>query len=106
MGYDLTLSGQGDDPPGEPRTTRICTSLGYKHVTKWMRSLPRGKYPAVDAVDAEGEFKPTDVLASQLNAAFFAHPPNVGEATGIVNGFLDLFGDGHPEETAAITNGG
>ena len=106
MGIDLTLTGAGDYPNGESITTRIGTNQGYNLISKWFSELPSGVYPALEALNDEMEFTPTDVLSNQLLAAMKDHPPKSEEDEDMVSRLFELIGDGNENETARIKFGG
>ena len=98
MFIGLTLTGHEPD-----RTTELCSGEGYDRLMAWMKSLPPGVFPAVDAFYRDGRYGPSDQLSSQVNSAALAHDP--GDAGRGVMALLDRIGPGHPDETAAVTIG-
>ncbi len=101
MGVNLTLFGHDDYPSGKTHTSRIGNHAGFGVIADWIDGLPSGKYPSIESISRDHEFKPTDLLAKELNHAFTLHPPKQDDRE-IIDHFLDLIGVGHPDETAKI----
>lgn len=98
MRVGLTLSGH--DP--EPHSTELCRGEKFDAMLAWMKGLPAGVYPAVEAFAKNSEFRPSDVLAAQINDAANKHAPPEDGAAEAVETLLNLIGLGYADETAAV----
>lgn len=103
MGVTLTLS--GSKHPTSNRSIRLCGNRGFDQVEKWAATLPKGKYPAVDAFFRDHSYQPTDELESQMNDAALAHDPPADGTDQMVYLLLNRVGPGFPDETVAVTFG-
>ncbi|AGA28391.1 hypothetical protein [Singulisphaera acidiphila] len=98
MGVNIRLVGSEMGP----HFTEFCTNGGYSAFCDWLDSLPEDRFPSARVLSDEGEFKPTDVLAEQLEEAFEEMPPDDPDVLHVVDTFLSLIGIGYPNETVTI----
>ena len=101
MGVNLTLFGHDDYPSGKTHTSRIGSHAGFSLIAAWIESLPAGKYPSVESIARDHEFKPTDLLAREFIKAVSMYPPKPQDRE-IVDHFLGLIGAGHSDEIVRI----
>jgi hypothetical protein len=100
MGLNLRLSGHDS----EPHETDIGSAHAFYLAAEWMRSLPAGEYPAVEAFARDGSYTGTDTLMLQMNDAALKYDPPSGGTGQIVELLMNRMGGGYPDETIQIVD--